>query len=186
MRHIPLLSRLSREFNIEYGRYVILGSIDGLLAVLGVVIATYAVSADTTVIVSAGIGGGVALALTNGIGSYLAEGAVEYGKLCALEKPMLRSLKNTKLERQTKHKIRIDSLVHGTSSLVGSFIPLSPFLLHLHMAIYVSVVVSIGALAALGVFSGYISKQGMVLSVVKMVGMGLLIVLMLSIFGLGH
>ncbi|MHC1593077.1 MAG: VIT1/CCC1 transporter family protein [Methermicoccaceae archaeon] len=185
MRRTFPIPRLT-GFNIEYGRYVILGSIDGLLAVLGVVIATYTVSTDVTIIVRAGLGGGVALALTNGVGSYLAEGAVEYGKLCALEKPMLRSLKNTRLERRTRRKIRIDSFVHGSSSFVGSLIPLCPFLLHLRGAIYVSVVASIIALAVLGLFSGYISKQGMVLSVVKMVGLGLLIVLALGALGFGH
>lgn len=181
-----LKSFIAFEFDIEHGRYVILGSIDGLLAVLGVVIATAGISSDPAVIVRAGIGGGVALALTNGVGSYLAEGAVEYGKLCALEKPMLTSLRNTKLERQTRHKILMDSVVHGTSSLVGSIIPIAPFVLLHEDALYVSVGISVLALSMLGVFSGYISRQSMMLSVVKMVGLGMLIVVLLGSLGLVH
>jgi len=181
-----LRSFIAFEFNIEHGRYVILGSIDGLLAVLGVVIATAGISSDPAIVVRAGIGGGVALALTNGIGSYLAEGAVEYGKLCALERPMLTSLRNTRLEHETRHKIMIDSVVHGTSSLVGAIIPIAPFVLFHECAIYVSIATSVLALSVLGIFSGYISKQSIVLSVVKMVGLGMLIVVLLGSLGLVH
>jgi len=67
----------------EKGRYVILGSVDGLLAVLGVVIGASA-SASDQFVVQAALGGAVALALTNGVGSYLAESVVEQGKLAML------------------------------------------------------------------------------------------------------
>jgi len=74
------------SFNIEEGRYIILGSIDGLLATLGIIIGVSVVSASNAIIVSAAFGGAIALALTNGVGSYLAESTIEHGKLAMTEK----------------------------------------------------------------------------------------------------
>jgi predicted membrane protein (TIGR00267 family) len=86
------------SFNIEEGRYVILGSIDGLLATLGIILGVSVVGASNLIVVSAGFGGAIALALTNGLGSYLAESTIEYGKLVKTEKSLLRKLSNTYVE----------------------------------------------------------------------------------------
>ncbi|WP_440952119.1 VIT1/CCC1 transporter family protein [Methanococcoides sp. FTZ1] len=172
------------KFNKEQGRYIILGSIDGLLAVLGVVIGTSHVVDDPSIIINAALGGAVALALTNGIGSYLAESAVEYGHLSDLEKPLLRSLESTKLESQTKKKIWNDSIAHGGSSFIGSLVPISPFVLIDEMALEISVVMSISVLAILGVYSGRIAKQSAIKHAVRMVGLGILIVAAVTLLGL--
>ena len=172
------------KFNKEQGRYIILGSIDGLLAVLGVVIGTSHVVDDPSIIINAALGGAIALAMTNGIGSYLAESAVEYGHLAELEKPLLRSLESTKLEAQTKKKICNDSIAHGGSSFIGSLVPISPFVLLDEMALEVSVVLSISVLAVLGVYSGKIAKQSAIKHAVRMVGLGILIVAAVTMLGL--
>ena len=93
------------SFNIEEGRYIILGSIDGLLATLGIIIGGSVVSASNAIIVSAAFGGAIALALTNGLGSYLAESTIEHGKLAMAEKSLLRKLNNTYVESQSRRKI---------------------------------------------------------------------------------
>ncbi|AKB85016.1 VIT1/CCC1 transporter family protein [Methanococcoides methylutens] len=172
------------KFNKEQGRYIILGSIDGLLAVLGVVIGTSHVVDDPSIIINAALGGAIALAMTNGIGSYLAESAVEYGHLAELEKPLLRSLESTKLEAQTKKKIWNDSIAHGGSSFIGSLVPISPFVLLDEMALEVSVVLSISVLAVLGIYSGKIAKQSAIKHAVRMVGLGILIVAAVTMLGL--
>lgn len=172
------------KFNKEQGRYIILGSIDGLLAVLGVVIGTSHVVDDPSIIINAALGGAVALAMTNGIGSYLAESAVEYGHLAELEKPLLRSLESTKLETQTKKKIWNDSIAHGGSSFIGSMVPISPFVLFDEMALEISVVLSISVLAVLGIYSGKIAKQSAIKHAVRMVGLGILIVTAVTMLGL--
>jgi predicted membrane protein (TIGR00267 family) len=172
------------KFNKEQGRYIILGSIDGLLAVLGVVIGTSHVVDDPSIIINAALGGAVALALTNGIGSYLAESAVEYGHLAELEKPLLRSLESTKLETQTKKKIWNDSLAHGGSSFIGSLVPISPFIFFDEMALEIAVVLSISVLAVLGVYSGKLAKQSAIKHAVRMIGLGILIVAAVTMLGL--
>jgi predicted membrane protein (TIGR00267 family) len=180
-----MLHRLWKmKLDHEQGRYIILGSIDGILAVLGVVIGTSHVVEDPSIIINAALGGAVALALTNGIGSYLAESAVEYGNLAELEKPLLRSLESTTLERDTKKKIWNDSITHGGSSLIGSLVPIMPFVLFDTLSLEIAIILSISVLAILGVYSGKIAKQSLIKHAVRMVGLGILIVLAVTSLGL--
>jgi predicted membrane protein (TIGR00267 family) len=170
----------------EHARYIILGTIDGILAVLGIIVGLWSASVGPDVIIKAALGGGIALCLTNGIGSYLAETTVEYGKLSEVEQALLQDLKNTKIERQTRNKILIDSVIHGGSSFVGSLIPLAPFLFISNgMAEYVSIGLALCALVLLGLFSGRISGQSYLKSVVRMVLLGAVVVIACSVLRLG-
>lgn len=171
----------------DIGRYVILGTIDGVLAILGIIVGISTTSVDSSVIIKAALGGGIALCLTNGIGSYLAESAVEYGKLTSVEKAILQDLKDTKIEQVTKRKILRDSIIHGGSSLLGSIIPIIPFIfLRGGISTIISIALSLGALVLLGLYSGKISSQSYIKSVVRMVALGALIVITCSLLGLGH
>lgn len=174
------------DLKIEHGRYIILGSIDGILAVLGVVIGA-SVSGNPSFVVSAAIGGALALALSKCVGLFMTGGAVEYSKLSSLEKPMLRSLENTKLEEQTKKKIWTDSLVHGGSSFAGSMIPVIPFILLEGRQLETAVALSIATLTILGIYSGKIAQKSIILHSIGMVGLGLLVVLAVAVgLGTGH
>jgi predicted membrane protein (TIGR00267 family) len=169
----------------EEGRYLILGTIDGLLAVLGIIIGLAAATSNAEIIVKAALGGGIALCLTNGIGSYLAETAVEYGRISTVERAMLENLKDTHIEKQAKRKIVRDSIIHGGASFVGSIIPILPFLLiHDRIALYVSILLCAIVLVALGIYSGYVSSQSYIKSVVRMLGLGATIVIVCSLLGL--
>ncbi|PHP45305.1 hypothetical protein B6V01_004725 [Methanosarcinales archaeon ex4572_44] len=170
----------------ERGRYVILGSVDGLLAVLGVVIGASSASVGDHFVVQAALGGAVALALTNGVGSYLAESAVEQGKLAMLSKPLLRSLKGTYLEVAARHKIWTDSITHGGASFVGSLVPISPFVLLQTHRLEASIVLSILTLGVLGVYSGRLARQSMLVHIVRMVGLGIAIVIVVTLLGVGN
>jgi predicted membrane protein (TIGR00267 family) len=171
----------------EIGRYIILGSIDGLLAVLGIIVGLATATQDTGLIVKAALGGGIALCLTNGIGSYLAETAVEYSRISNVERAMLENLRDTHIEKMAKRKIIRDSLIHGGASFVGSLVPIVPFLLLSGLAaIVASVILALIALVLLGIYSGKVSEQGYIKSIVRMVGLGALIVIVCSLLGIGH
>jgi predicted membrane protein (TIGR00267 family) len=173
------------SFNIEEGRYVILGSIDGLLATLGIILGVSVVGASNLIVVSAGFGGAIALALTNGLGSYLAESTIEHGKLVETEKSLLRKLSNTYVESQSKKRIVNDALTHGGASFLASLVPLAPWMLGVGSAL-VSIVLSLITLVALGIYSGYISRQNYVMSVAKMVGLGMLIIITVELLRIVH
>jgi predicted membrane protein (TIGR00267 family) len=169
----------------ERGRYIILGTIDGILAILGIIIGLSSATLDPGVIVKAALGGGIALCLTNGIGSYLAESAVEYGKLSEVEAALLQDLKDTKIEKLTKHNIIVDSMLHGTSSFVGSLIPILPVVFITNgIAVYVSIGLALAALIVLGLFSGKISGQSYLKSIIRMVFLGAIVVIACSVLRL--
>jgi predicted membrane protein (TIGR00267 family) len=171
----------------EAGRYLILGTIDGLLAVLGIIIGASASTTDAGIIIKAALGGGIALGLTNGIGSYLAESAVEYGRIAAVERAILQDLKDTRIEEQAKRRIIIGSIIHGGASLIGSIIPLAPFfLLPAGTALIASIVLSLSTLVILGLYSGKVSGQGYLKSILRMVSLGLIIVIVTGLLGLGR
>ena len=77
------------NFNIEEGRYIILGSVDGLLATLGIIIGVSIGNVGNSIVVGAALGGAIALAMTNSLGAYLAESccgvweAHNYGEVTA-------------------------------------------------------------------------------------------------------
>lgn len=169
----------------ERGRYIILGTIDGILAILGIIVGLSSATLDPGVIVKAALGGGIALCLTNGIGSYLAESAVEYGKLSEVEAALLQDLKDTKIEKLTRRNILIDSVLHGGSSFVGSLIPILPFLLIPDgIAVYASIGMALASLIVLGLFSGKISGQSYLKSVIRMVFLGAVVVIACSVLRL--
>jgi predicted membrane protein (TIGR00267 family) len=169
----------------DRGRYIILGTIDGVLAVLGIIIGISSATRDAGVILKAALGGGIALCLTNGIGSYLAETAVEYGKLSEVEAALLQDLRNTKIEKLARHNIVVDSILHGGSSFLGSLIPILPFaFIPDGLAVYVSMALALAALILLGLFSGKVSGQSYIKSVIRMVFLGAVVVIACSVLRL--
>ena len=171
----------------DEGRYLILGTIDGLLAVLGIIVGLATTTTDPGIIIKAALGGGIALCLTNGIGSYLAETAVEYGRISSVERAMLENLRDTHIEKQAKRKIVRDSIIHGGASFVGSIMPIVPFFVTSGWtAVITSVILCLVTLVGLGLYSGYVSSQSYIKSIVRMIGLGALIVIVCSLLGLGH
>jgi predicted membrane protein (TIGR00267 family) len=176
-----------QAFYLRQGRYVILGSIDGLLAVLGIVMSLSAAQAPRPLVLAAGLGGAVALCLPNGLGSYLAESAVEYGRLAHLEDAMLTKLEDTEKETVVMRNILYDSLTHGGFSLLGGLVPLLPFLgLSFGSPTWEAAGVSVIYLVVLGAFSGKVSRKSMIAAAVKMVAMGLLIAVVTLALGAAH
>ena len=173
-----------REFGARQGRYVILGTVDGLLAVLGLVVGLAATGQGPEVIIPASLAVAVALAMTNGIGSYLAESAVEFGRLARVEEAMLRRLSGSPAEAVVVRTIMKDSLTHGSFSFLGSMVPLIPFVgLTTGHPAWEALGLSIVALVWLGAFSSYVSRRSLMASVAKMVLLGLAVAGATSLLG---
>ncbi len=160
-------------------RYVIRGLIDGSLSSLGVVIG--ASSGDVSIIVAAGIGGGVANGISNILGALTAERAVLEGKRSSQEKVLLKeagSLKKTSFYKEALNKTAISGIGDGISTAFGSIIPVLPFLfLDKQTAIIVAILITLSILFILGIFIGKISKENLAISGFKMVIGGLLVTL---------
>ncbi|AEA47338.1 TIGR00267 family protein [Archaeoglobus veneficus] len=160
-------------------RHVIRGLIDGSLSTLGVIIG--ASGASPAIIITAGLGGGVANGLSNVLGAFTAERARMEMEISELEKAMLKmgQLRGTVLHEKAKKKTYIGGISDGLSTILGSVIPVIPFLLMYPLgysrdfAMLLSVSVTIFLLFFLGVYLGKLSRENIAIAGVKMALIGL-------------
>ena len=157
-------------------RYITRGLIDGSLSTLGIVLGA-AISGDVKVIVAAGLGGGMANAISNLLGALTAEKASVMIDLAEYERAMVGSkinLKDTKIYEKEKRKIWVGGITDATATFFGSIVPIVPFgLLALDSAIIGSIVVTTALLFGLGLYMGRLSKENLVFAGIKMAVFGL-------------
>jgi predicted membrane protein (TIGR00267 family) len=176
------LKSIIDTINGESGtRYIVRGLIDGSLSALGVVIGASG-SADASVIIAAGLGGGIANGLSNILGAFTAEKATLERERIQKEKSLLKKngyLKKSIIYKKAIRETMICGLIDGISTTIGSALPVVPFFLFdIKTALYVAIGITIAILFILGVFIGKISKENVVVSGIKMV-IGALVVAVL-------
>ncbi|ACV24098.1 TIGR00267 family protein [Methanocaldococcus fervens] len=180
MLEIPRsLKSFINTINGESGiRYMVRGLIDGSLSALGVVIGASG-AADASVIIAAGLGGGIANGLSNILGAFTAEKASLERERIQKEKSLLKKngyLKKSIIYKKAIRETMICGLIDGISTALGSALPVIPFFFfNISTALYVAIAITIVELFTLGVFIGKISKENVVVSGIKMV-VGALIV----------
>jgi predicted membrane protein (TIGR00267 family) len=167
------LKLILNTINGESGtRYIVRGLIDGSLSALGVVIGASG-SADASVIIAAGLGGGIANGLSNILGAFTAEKATLERERIQKEKSLLKKngyLKKSIIYKKAIRETMICGLIDGISTTIGSALPVVPFFLFdIKTALYVAIGITIAILFILGVFIGKISKENVVVSGIKMV-----------------
>lgn len=168
-------------------RYIMRGLIDGALSTLGVIIG--ASSANPAIIITAGLGGGVANGLSNILGAFTAEKARIEQEISELEKAMLKdgTLRETTIYEEAKKLTIVGGLSDGLSTIVGSIIPVSPFILMYifgytrEMAMVFSIVATIFLLFFLGIYIGRLSKENIAVAGIKMAVIGLVTAIVCTI-----
>jgi predicted membrane protein (TIGR00267 family) len=174
----PILNRINGEAET---RYIVRGLIDGSLSALGVVIGASG-SADASVIIAAGLGGGIANGLSNILGAFTAEKASLERERIQKEKSLLKKngyLKKSIIYKKAIRETMICGLIDGISTTIGSALPVVPFFLFdIKTALYIAIAITVAILFILGVFIGKISKENVVVSGIKMV-IGALVVAVL-------
>ena len=189
-----------REFIAEYfkmSRYVALGTMDGILAVMGVILAASGVAGvagseiPNYVIGLTGLSGGIALAMSNAFGSFIGERAEEVRTIRELEQKMMLEegkLDDTHIHQQAKRRIYMSMFTHGFSSFIGSFVPVLPFLLISDRitAIICTLILCFTALIILGVYLGKVSRESLLRTSVEIVLIGILISVVCYLIGGGH
>jgi predicted membrane protein (TIGR00267 family) len=188
------------EFIQEYlkmSRYVALGTLDGILAVMGVTLAASGVASagglaiPNYVIGLTGLSGGIALALSNAFGSFIGERAEEARNLRELEQKMVieeGTLDDTLIHRRAKKRVYMSMFTHGFSSFIGSFVPVLPFILlsGRTTATLTTVTLCFFALVILGIYLGKVSRKSLLKTSVEIVLIGVLIGVVSFIIGGGH
>lgn len=189
-----------KEFIEEYlkmSRYVALGTMDGILAVMGVTLAASGVAAaggveiENFIIGLTGLSGGIALAMSNAFGSFIGERAEESRTLRELEEKMMLNegeLDDTLIHKQAKRRIYMSMFTHGFSSFIGAFVPVVPFLLigDRITALVTTLIACFIALVILGIYLGKVSRESLLKTAVEIVLIGIVISAISFLIGGSH
>jgi|Deesub1362B_J571_1020462.scaffolds.fasta_scaffold00271_19 predicted membrane protein (TIGR00267 family) len=172
-------------------RYFVLNAFDGALIVLGVVLGTYVAGVtDPHIVISAGLGAGLAMSLSGVWGAYMAEKAERSKALKELESALFTDLKNSLWGRASRVATVWLAFVNGISPVAVALAAITPFflvklgLLGFQFAVFLSLGTALAVLFALGMFLGKISKENIFVQGVKMLSAGVLIALILYFAGL--
>ncbi len=186
-----------KEFKDEFlntSRYVALGSLDGILAVMGDTLTASGVAGlgmtdiPNYLIGLTGLSGGIAIAMSNAFGSFIAERAEELRSMRELEKKMKvqeRKLDDTVIHKQAKRRIYMSMFTHGLFTFVGSFIPVMPFLVieSRITATLATLILSFIALIFLGVYLGRVSQESIFKTSIEIVIIGIFISIISFLMG---
>ncbi|OED30125.1 TIGR00267 family protein [Methanosphaera sp. WGK6] len=187
------LKQIIKDY-IEMSRYLALGSLDGILTVMSISLTAALMgiasggNVNPTTVGLTGLSGGIAIALSNGYGSYVGEHAEEGKYIRDLESKMLleeRSLDDTIIHQEAKYRVFMSMLTHGSASFMGSFIPSIPFFLigDIYTALATTLTICFVMLAVLGAYLGKISKESMLKTAVQIICVGIIIVVISFLIG---
>ena len=163
-------------------RYFVMNAFDGALTMLGVVIGA-AVSGyleNSTVIISAGIAGSVAMGASGMSGAYMTEKAERTKKLKDLEKAMLIDMKDGLHGKSHRFAAIFAAIVDGVSPAVAAMVVISPFFLANYgiitavTAFYTTIAITLIVLSLLGVYLAKISDESMIKYGLQMLLVGIL------------
>lgn len=182
---------------IEMSRYVALGSLDGILTVLSISLTAAIMGmasgghVNPSTVGLTGLSGGIAIALSNGFGSYVGERAEEGKTIRELEDKMMleeRQLDDTIIQQEARYRIFMSMLTHGSASFMGSFIPSIPFFVcgDIYTAVTINLILCFVMIAILGAYLGKISKESMSKTALQIICVGVLIVIISYLMGGGH
>jgi predicted membrane protein (TIGR00267 family) len=149
------------------GRFI-RGFVDGALSTLGIVVG--ASSAQSSIVIAAGIGGAVANAMANFLSALSAERADQYIEMREAEKAMVhKDLKGTIIERNIHKETVRAGFLDGLGTFAGGLIPVLPFLIApASKPLFISIGSVVVALFAVSVFIGKLSKENVLISASKM------------------
>jgi len=177
--------RVSQAYKIAR-RLFVMNAFDGILTIMGVVIGVHISGlADPHVVITAGIGGSVALGISGISSAYLAERAERRRDLKKLEVAMLTDLGDTQFARASEFATVVVALVNGLSPTLGAFILISPYFfvprIGMEEAFYSSLSLGLFCLFFLGAFLAKISDDRVFLSGLKMILVGLITIVVVGL-----
>jgi predicted membrane protein (TIGR00267 family) len=170
-------------------RLFVMNAFDGALTIMGVVIgAHFSGVSNPHIVITAGIGGAVAMGISGVSGAYLAERAERKRDLKKLEMAMLCKLDNTDFARASEFASFVVAFVDGISPAISASILVMPYLfvprISMDTAFYASLFLGLCVLFTLGLFLARISDERPVVSGIQMIIIGLITIAIVSLLAL--
>ncbi|MFA5405932.1 MAG: hypothetical protein WC307_01070 [Candidatus Nanoarchaeia archaeon] len=162
-------------------RYFVMNTFDGVLTVIGILIALMLAGViDTRIIFMSCIGSGIAMGVSGFWGAYLIERAER--KYDIVSKGAKRT---KKLIKQNNNISIIISLVDGLSPFIAMLLLIIPFCcLPVIIAYYISFIIAGVMVSFLGVFIARIGRDRVILSVLKMLSAAGVVILLIYLLEL--
>jgi len=158
MQASPRYQLKSRAAKASYLRNFAFGVEDGLVSTVGLLAGVAATDVTRTEVLTTGVILVIVEGFSMATGSFLSESegeTYEHGVGSSIRRPIL------------------DGVIMFGSYLLAGLLPLAPYIfLDIGVALYVSVIVSLIALAGLGAVSARISKVGLLRNAVRMLVIG--------------
>ena len=163
-------------------RYFVMNAFDGALTMLGVVIGAYVsgILYQSTVIISAGIAGSIAMGASGVSGAYMTEKAERTKKLKKLEKAMLSDMKNGLHGKSHRFATVFAAVVDGASPALAAMLVISPFffvnfgIIAPESAFFGCLGLTLIVLSLLGAYLAKISEESMIKYGIQMLFVGLI------------
>ena len=176
--------RVSQAYKIAR-RLFVMNAFDGILTIMGVVIgAHFSGLSDPDIVITAGVGGSIAMGISGMSGAYLAERAERRRDLQKLESAMLADLRKSQFARASEFATIVVALVDGISPALGAIILILPYFfvprIDIEAAFRASLGLGLLCLFILGLFLARISHERMIVSGVRMILVGLLTIAIVS------
>jgi len=147
-------------------RYFVINAFDGAMVILGVVLGAFVAGArDPSMIVSAGLGGMLAMGISGFAGVYISERAERIKRLKDLEKAMLADLGNSVIGDATRFAPVALAVIDGIAPAIPAFVAILPFILCLRGAMLIeqayalSILLTLVLLFLLGALLGRLSGE---------------------------
>lgn len=165
-------------------RYFVIGTFDGALTILGIILGAYAVGKlSNDLILIAGMAAGIGLAISSAVGAFEAERIEIVLRHREIERAMLSRVKGDHEETQFISNLA-SAVVHGVSPLVGILVPLVPFLfLPAIDAMYCALILAHAFLFGIGAYLGGILKEMIFYTGLRFVIAGLVTAIIIFLLG---
>ncbi|MBL7183040.1 MAG: hypothetical protein ISS50_01175 [Anaerolineae bacterium] len=173
-------------------RYFAMNAFDGVLTIIGVLMGNYAAHVrDARVVIVTGFSTCIAMGISGLWGAYMTESAERKRDLSDLESHTLTDLSNTKIGRASRVAVVVVAVVDGLAPFLSALVVLLPFFFSgllddIVLSYYASLGMALLVLFALGAFLGKVSKENLIISGVKMIGAGLVSILLSYFLGVEH
>jgi predicted membrane protein (TIGR00267 family) len=170
-------------------RYFVLNAFDGALTIFGVLMGTYVLGTDNPVhIIKLGLATSIAVGISGLWGSFFTEAAERKRELNEIEKAVHKKLDKSELKEAYDFASVITAIVDGGSPFLAAIFVLIPFfftpaLIDLQTAYLTAFGLSVVVFFLIGAFLGKISNESIWKTGLKLVGAGIVALIIISMLG---
>lgn len=168
-------------------RYFAINTFDGVLTILGIIIASYfAGVSEIKIVIAACVGAAIAIGVSGFYGVWLTETAERNKIVKELGRKIGMGFEKSEIAKAHRFAVYFLAFIDGASPVVAALMIIGPFFfsaLAVNMMYYAAICISFAILFALGLFLGKISKENLIFSGIRVLVIGFVCILIIKLVG---